>query len=248
MNIAICTDQKDYLNLIERKIKECYYENMPKRIYRFTQRNNLMYSLRFRDYQLLYVEYSMEEDKGMKTAHVISRRLPDCKVVLIVDERTAQSDIVRNGGYDYIIRPIESKSFYKVLKESIDIERSKDKDFEVYLNYKETKVFNTREIRYVESYYHRTNIFTHDEVYSCSSRQKKHIYDYLLPRTFLKVNQGVVVNMNDIDFLTEKNCILKTREVFNTSYIHLREIHKKYDQYRNNKNDGGKQIENSSMR
>ena len=53
----------------------------------------------------------------------------------------------------------------------------------------------------------------------------------LKSRWFMQVNQSVLVNMKCIDFLTDRNVILKSREVFPTSRKTLIQNHLLFEKF-----------------
>ena len=70
MNIAVCDDQLDYLNLIKKKLIECFHEpEMELNVYTFSTIQEMLYSTKFRCYEFAFIEMKVENDRGIEAAY-----------------------------------------------------------------------------------------------------------------------------------------------------------------------------------
>ena len=70
MNVAVCDDQLDYLNLIQKKIIECFHEpEMELNVYTFSTIQDMLNSTRFRCYEFAFIEMKVENDRGIAVSY-----------------------------------------------------------------------------------------------------------------------------------------------------------------------------------
>ena len=94
------------------------------------------------------------------------------------------------------------------------------------------RVFSVDEIKYVETYYNDLEIVTvNEEHFMTHVKNRYKLRPALRARWFIQVNQSVLVNMKCLDFLTDRNAILKTREVFSTSKGMLIQNHLEFEEF-----------------
>ena len=97
---------------------------------------------------------------------------------------------------------------------------------------KRKRIFNVDEIKYFETYYNDLEIVTVDDQHFMAHVKNRYkLRPVLKSRWFMQVNQSVLVNMKCIDFLTDRNVILKSREVFPTSRKTLFQNHLLYEKF-----------------
>lgn len=245
MNIAIRDDQKDYLNLLERRVKEYYTDDLPMNLYTFENGESFINSLDERGYNLVFIEMTTDNNRGIEIANELASHCPSCMIIFISDKPRRVREAFHYNTEYYLLKPLNSKEFKKIFLNAVSTYKSKDIHFFIGTSKGVHTLLKISDIKFVQTYYHDLEIMTHDRFYRSDVKQRYNIRPVLKPRHFLQVNQSVLVNMDCIDFLTEKCVILKTREVFNISYKRTIEIHMKYEEYLKNKR--GNNNENSDM-
>ena len=87
------------------------------------------------------------------------------------------------------------------------------------------------DIKFYQSNGTTIEICTQDSNYFVSKTSFEDIRKHLQYKAFLPVNHSTVINMEDIDFITNKQIILKTREVFSIPYKKKEQVLKQYYAY-----------------
>lgn len=236
MNVLVCDDQPDYLNLIVKKVKECYHAEMELKITTASDRVRLLEVLRYTNYHLAIVEMKMCDRKGVAIAKTIKRRVPGCNIIFISDEYLNVQKAFEVSPLYYLLRPINTKIFQKQMDRVVDLYRKRDMCF--FLNTRQGKnfIFRPSQIIYAQTYYATLEIVTRNGTIESDGKNRRKLFDELLPRQFLKINQSTLVNMDEIEIATLHNVILKSGEIFNISVSRIMDCHIIYDEYLRNRN------------
>lgn len=234
MNIAICDDQLDYQSLIEKKILECFNEkDIPLFIYKYSSIETLTESAKEHSYQFAFIEMNVENGKGIEAAKELLKVNRACRIIFISDKYQRISEAFEVHTLEYLLKPIKTEVFNDVLNFILDWYRHQNIRFVVPIReLAKKRLFTVDEIKYVETYYNDLEIVTVDDRhYMTHVKNRYKLRPALRARWFIQVNQSVLVNMKCIDFLTDRNVILKSREVFPTSRGKLMQNHLEYDQF-----------------
>ena len=220
MNIVVCDDQLDYLNLIEKKIVQCFDEKeIPLNTYTYSNIKDLIDSVKKHSYQFAFIEMNIENGKGVEAAQLLRKANPACRVIFISDKYRQVQEAFQVHALEYLLKPIDTNKFKDVMNYALDWYRSQNIKFVVPIrDIARKRVFSVDEIKYVETYYNDLEIVTvNEEHFMTHVKNRYKLRPALRARWFIQVNQSVLVNMKCLDFLTDRNAILKTREVFSTS-------------------------------
>ncbi|MFR7592497.1 MAG: LytR/AlgR family response regulator transcription factor [Longibaculum sp.] len=243
MNIAICDDQLDYLNLIEKKVIQCFDEKeIPLKTYAFSNIADFVDSLRFQSYQFAFIEMRVQGGRGIEAARRIRRKNPACRIIFISDKYYNIPEAFQVHALEYLLKPIVTEKFKNVLDFALEWYRQQNIRFVVPIReIARKKIFTVDEIKYVETYYNDLEIVTVDERhYMTHVKNRYKLRPALRARWFIQVNQSVLVNMKCIDFLTDRNVILKSREVFPTSRGTLIQNHMEFEDFLKHQNKNEK--------
>ncbi len=234
MNIVVCDDHLDYLNLIKRKVEECFHEpEMELHVYTYSSIQNMLDSTRERCYQFAFIEMKVENDRGIEAAYKLRELNRACQVVFISDQYIHIHEAFAVKAREYILKPIKTPEFQSVMDYLMDWYLHQNVKFVIPIRELGRKrIFNVDEIKYFETYYNDLEIVTvNDEHFMTHVKNRYKLRPVLRTRWFMQVNQSVLVNMKCIDFLTDRNVILKSREVFPTSRKTLIQNHLLYEEF-----------------
>lgn len=234
MNIAVCDDQRDYLNLIQKKIIECFHEKeIELQVYAYASIDEFIDSVEKHSYQFAFIEMKIENGKGIEAAQRLKKVNPACQVVFISDQYRRVTEAFQVRAREYLLKPISTDKFKDVFEYLMDWYLEQNIKFVVPIReIGRKRIFTVDEIKYFETYYNDLEIVTiHDEHFMTHVKNRYKLRPALKSRWFMQVNQSVLVNMKCIDFLTDRNVILKTREVFPTSRTSLIKNHLLYDEF-----------------
>lgn len=234
MNIAICDDQLDYLQLIKKKVMECFHEKeMTLHVYTYSTIKELLKSVKEHSYQFAFIEMRVENNHGIEAARQLRAINPACQIVFISDQYRRVKEAFDVRAREYILKPIQTKQFQSVFDYLMKWYLDQNIKFVVPIRELARKrIFSVDEIKYCETYYNDLEIVTvNEEHFMTHVKNRYKIRPALKSRWFMQVNQSVLVNMKCIDFLTDRNVILKSREVFPTSRNTLIQNHLLYENF-----------------
>lgn len=234
MNIAVCDDQLDYLNLIEKKIVQCFDEKeIPLKTFKYANVDDFIHSTRRHAYQFAFIEMNVQNGRGIEVAKQLRLKNPACRVIFISHKYINIPQAFEVHALEYLLKPIETEKFKDVLDYALEWYRQQNIKFVVPIrDIARKRIFSVDEIKYVETYYNDLEIVTVDEQrFMTHVKNRYKLRPALKARWFIQVNQSVLVNMKCIDFLTDRNVILKTREVFPTSRGSLIKNHLAFDEF-----------------
>lgn len=235
MNVLVCDDQADYLNLIVKKVKECYHAEMELKITTVSDRTRLLEVLRYSNYHLAIIEMKMCKGKGIAIAKTIKKRVPGCQIIFISDTYLDFHKSFEVSPMYYMLRPINTKIFEEQMKRAVALFRKRDVNF--YLNTRQGKnhIFRPSQIIYAQTYYSTLEIVAKHGKFESDGKNRGKLFENLLPRQFMKINQSTIINMDEIEIATLHNIILKTGEIFNISTSKIMDCHIRYDEYLRNR-------------
>lgn len=234
MNFAVCDDQLDYLNLVVKKVQESFHDNeIPLNIYPYSNVSEFLRSVSAHSYQFAIIEMDVEGGRGIQLAQLLMKLNPACRIVFMSHQYKNIHEAFSVNAMEYILKPINSKDFEEILDYLMKWYKDQNIKFVIPIReLRNKKIFYVNEIKYIETYYNDMEIVTVDDKhYIVHVKNRYKLRAALRSRWFLQVNQSVLINMNCIDFLTDRNVILKSREVFSVSRKYLMKIHLTFDRY-----------------
>ena len=108
MNIVVCDDQLDYLNLIEKKIVQCFDEKeIPLNTYTYSNIKDLIDSVKKHSYQFAFIEMNIENGKGVEAAQLLRKANPACRVIFISDKYRQVQEAFQVHALEYLLKPID---------------------------------------------------------------------------------------------------------------------------------------------
>ena len=132
MNIVVCDDQLDYLNLIEKKIVQCFDEKeIPLNTYTYSNIKDLIDSVKKHSYQFAFIEMNIENGKGVEAAQLLRKANPACRVIFISDKYRQVQEAFQVHALEYLLKPIDTNKFKDVMNYALDWYRSQNIKFVV---------------------------------------------------------------------------------------------------------------------
>lgn len=175
----------------------------------------------------------VENNHGIEAAKRLKKRNPACQVVFVSDQYRRVPEAFQVRAREYLLKPIKTEVFKDVFDYLMNWYLDQNIKFVVPIrDIGRKRIFSVDEIKYFETYYNDLEIVTvNDEHFMTHVKNRYRLRTALKSRWFMQVNQSVLVNMKCIDFLTDRNVILKSREVFPTSRGTLVKNHLLYDKF-----------------
>ncbi len=231
MNIVIFDKNKDYQNKIKNLVEDnyhikddllrvsCYYD-----VKQFIEANSQCL------FQIAFID---TQQRGIDAARQLREVNSSCMIVFMSENDDDIQKAFQLRASDYLFKPFDENTFQQIFYTVLEQYYGRNIKFIVPIrDMRRKRVFQVDDIKYVETYYNDIDIITVEGIhYITHVKNRYRIREVLKSRWFMQVNQSVLVNMKHIDFLTERNVILKTREVFTMSRLTFIENHLKYDSF-----------------
>lgn len=140
----------------------------------------------------------------------------------------------------FIQKPINHKIFENVINKIIEDYNRKNIRFSMPIRKSHSyEVFWVNDIRSIKTYYNDLEVvLCNGEVRECHVKSRYHIRNAVGCRWFLRVNENIMVNMNEIEFINDKCCIMKTGEIYKLSKVYNLALLKKYEIFKKLKKQG----------
>ncbi len=186
--------------------------------------------------QVVIMDQNFSDDP-LLTARLLIQNNRGLKIIWTGDKPLSSYEGLEPHIIGFIQKPIKDEQFITVIHKAIDDYNKRNIQFLCPIRKTHSyEKFWVNDIRIVYTYYNDLEItLCNGEKRECHVKSRYHLRNALGCRWFIRVNENVMVNMNEIDVLTDKICILKTHEVFKVSKTYSREIIKKYELFNKNK-------------
>ncbi|MGI6007531.1 MAG: LytR/AlgR family response regulator transcription factor [Ruminococcus sp.] len=201
MDIAICDDNKE-----ERKELRNMLEKIWKdvRITEGSDGQDLLNLLEAGEtYDLVFLDIFMDRVGGMEAGRIIRSRYPRIEVVLVSVSREFGPEAFELNAFYYLVKPYQEKLLRKVKER---FQKINDSRIEVYdVNSRQKQRIPYRKITYIESM--RNYLYVHmDAGPAVKLRESLQSFMERLDERFLKINRGVIVNMEAVEKMDADSC------------------------------------------
>ena len=219
MRIAICDDEKSYIEKIKKDIKSFQTHENEFEFSEFESGEEFIAEFSNDKYDLLILDIEMKDLNGLQTAEFI--RQLDKNVILIFK------------AFRYILKNQPEPIYFKQLSDTIQ---------EYYRNKKYIKVIDdgiekellTVDILYIEVYSHQIVIHTFNKEYY----QKGKLSDYekmLEESLFVRSDKSVLINVTNIDYIKKNQVFMKNGKILYVSRNHLEKITRAFLKFSRNR-------------
>ncbi len=140
----------------------------------------------------------------------------------------------------FIQKPINDEQFVYVIKKVIEDYNRCNVRFTCPVRGSHSyEVFWVNDIRSIFTYYNDLEIILcNGEKRECHVKSRYHLRNAAGCRWFIRINENIMVNMNEIELLSDKLCFMKTNEVYKVSKVYSHQILKKYEMFNKLKRQG----------
>lgn len=207
MKVAICDDEKFYVDNLKEFLDE-YYNSLDILIDTFISGEKLINKVREipTRYDLIFLDIEMEKFNGIEVAREIRKFNKEIIIIFVTSHIEFALQGYEVKAFRYITKPLDKDKLIKVL---VDVEKEvesdkkfliKDKDREILLNYKD--------IIYVEARNVNILIKTIDNSYTLR-KTLKDIGNELESSMFYKTHRSYIVNFNYVADYNNKSITMK---------------------------------------
>lgn len=178
---------------------------------------------------LLFLDIDLGEESGIEAAAWVAQNYPDTRIVFITGHREFAEEAFEVEALGYLVKPYDIKKMENVLKKAMShLEKKTAKEPEEIIITDENikKKLNLREILYVERQHAKSIITTREreyQVYETMTSLCERLGD-----SFLRINQGEIVNRNMIKEIKGNTMYLKNGREMSIGRTYRKEVMEKY--------------------
>jgi two-component system LytT family response regulator len=230
-NIAVCDDENITLKI------NCTYINELAKKYRidacingFNSGEAVIEYAEKEEIDILFMDIDMKGINGIQTASKVMKKNPRVVTIFITGHREFAYDAFTVEAFSFIVKPIEPERLDRIFKKAIlqvnDLNLRKQRTPLIITEENLKKKINQGIILYIERNDTQSMIVT---------KQSRHfVYETItslverLEDNFVRISQGIVVNLSEVDQLQQNQVIMKTGERFNIGRTYSKEFKKRY--------------------
>lgn len=244
INIAICDDDKKFIDYIEEILQEASLSECDVKYYEYLSGEALIADFDNNvNYDLLILNVQMQDMDGNEVAVKFHKRYIDAMLVFCSGIYSPMPLSLEVLPFRYLLKQFTKETMIKELKEIVKVlKRRKDEPYIVGSYYNNMVRLHPREIMYVSIAKSGSNIYVNPE--NCKfkfedrirSRKKlSEIYNVLKDYDFAYAHNSYIVNFNYIKRKTIKEVELINGEILTISRAREKEFRDKFDTFREHK-------------
>lgn len=236
INICICDDNLIHCTQLENYIIKYMRDilKMKVKIEIYGRGETLLKAIidRKETYQILFLDIEMDKLNGIETAQQI-RKMDRSLIIIYVtsyDKYTMESFEV--SPFRYLLKPVDCEQIYTVLSQAIDevMLNNQYLFFKYQNNQYQIKSESIISITSVQGRMILVTTVNNEEPF-CFYGKIKDMEENMNPLIFVKVNQGIIINMNYIHIISGSDIHMVNKEVFPISRGQKKKVKSSYNEY-----------------
>jgi len=230
-NIIVCDDEN-----IALKINCIYIEELVKKykidasVTGFQSGEKLIEFIENNEVDIAFLDIDLKGMNGIVVASRILKKNPKVITIFVTGHREFAYDAFTVEAFSYLTKPIDSDRLERVFKKAIlqvnDLSNRKLRTPLVITEENIKKKINQSIIIYIERVESQSVIVT--------KASKHYVYETItslvgrLEENFLRINQGIIVNLTEVASLQGNQIMMKSEEVFTVGRAYSKDVKKKY--------------------
>lgn len=197
MRVAICDDEKAMQTILEKLIDDYRrIRNVDIFIDKFNNGHDLLRALNERDYEIVFMDYQMEDIDGMETSRLIRNRDNDSVIIFVSAYPEVAVDSYEVNTFRFIVKPINKEKLFKAIDDYL---KSIDHDNLLILKTHEgTWKIKMSDIIYAEAKGKHTIIRTTQKTFEIHIHLKK-IENQLPDEKFCRCQRAYIAGFSHIE-------------------------------------------------
>jgi DNA-binding LytR/AlgR family response regulator len=233
-NIIVCDDEN-----IALRINCTYIEELAKKykieaiITGFLSGEKVIEFMESNEIDIAFLDIDLKGMNGIAVASKILKKNPRIVTIFVTGHREFAFDAFTVEAFSYLTKPIDPDRLERIFKKAIlqanDVNNRKLRTPLIITEDNIKKKINQSIILYIERIDTQSVIVT--------KAAKHSVYETItslaerLEEDFLRINQGVIVNLTEIEAIQGNQVSMKTGEVFAIGRTYNKEVKKKYLEY-----------------
>jgi DNA-binding LytR/AlgR family response regulator len=235
LTIAVCDDEN-----ITLKNNCTYLEELSKKykvdanIVSFCSGEDLLeYMDHNEDIDIAFLDVDMKGMNGIQTAGMMVRKNPRSVLIFVTGHREFAYDAFTVEAFSFLVKPIDpdrlDRIFRKAVLQEHDLMNRKLRCSLIITEDNIKKKISQPAILYIERIEARSVIVTktvRHGVYETITSLESRLED-----NFLRINQGIIVNLNEVAGVQGTQVTMKTGEIFPIGRTYQKQVKKRYLSY-----------------
>lgn len=224
MRIAVCDDVQADLDEMRHQLTEVWPE---AEIDTFIQSMELLQRVKWGvRYDLIFLDIIMKPENGIELGRRILEEVPDSKLVYVSNSREYGPEIYELNAFFYLLKPCETERLEEIRKR---FQKYQEKRIVVRLNKDHMENVPFHMISYIENEHNNLLIHLTNGSF-LRIRESMQRFMENLDERFLRVNRGIIVNMEAIERMDSDSCRVEGL-IFMLSRKERSELRKRYNDW-----------------
>lgn len=204
MRIAICDDEQNWIDAL-KTLLDSYFFSKQIQFYLSTFKNGSELLERQNEFDIIFMDYQMNELNGIEVAREIRRRNNNCTIIFVSSYPDIAIDAFEVDAYRFLVKPIDKKKLFNALDEHR--KRTESNDY-LIINYRtETVSVKMSDIIFCESTGKHSVIHTTNGDIDVSKNIKE--IECRLPKdNFFRCHRAYIISLAHIKTFNTEHVVL----------------------------------------
>lgn len=203
MKIAICDDNKEYVNEIESYIEKINADNVECEAYYSGEQLVKVYESNLADYDAIFLDMEMDGINGIETANIIRQYDKYVIIVFITSYTKYMQESFQCSPFRFLIKPVGFEGFKKVYYEMLN-KISSNEQYLIIDSNKAKLRLKYSDIIYIESKNHWVFIHMKENVYKIRNTLSQFIGE-IKSYDFIRTHKSYLINFNYVNKINKDN-------------------------------------------
>ncbi len=224
MRIAVCDDMQKDLDEMRGWLIQTWQD---AEVDTFIRGAELLRKMRMGTrYDLVFLDIIMKPENGIDLGRRILRDFPDSKLVYVSNSREYGPEIYELNAFYYLLKPCETEKLEEIRRR---YQKYQDRRITVRLNKDHLENVPFHRISYIENEHNNLLIHLTNGSF-LRIRESMQRFMESLDERFMRVNRGVIVNMEAIERMDSDSCRVEGL-IFMLSRKERSEMRKRYNDW-----------------
>lgn len=230
LNIAICDDDKTFINYIEGVIESCSVKYEEKfNIKTFSDGSKLIDYMLIdqKNFDIILLDMQMKDLDGIQTARKIRKQNKNTIIIFVTSYTNMVYDAFEVKAFRYLLKSKVEEQLDNILKEAIE-EIGEDKRNLFVFSFQSTNhMIPFQDIIYFESKKRSIYVYTKDREFNYYGKLKD-VEEQTKDMNFIRSHQSFLVNLKHVEEIKGFEIVLDTKQVLPISKSKVKDINRAF--------------------
>lgn len=206
MNIAICDDNHEHINIMEKYIFGTGLSDINCDAFFSGEELVKMYNIGEGNYDVIFLDMEMNALNGIETANIIRKTDKHVIIVFVTSHTKYMQSCFECSPFRFLIKPVSNEDFDKAFSDILKKLSEERTTFVFTENRNKIRLF-CEDIIYFECQAHYIHIHTKDKIHKICKTMAE-LYDSIDKAMFIQVHKSFIINLNHIREIKETELVL----------------------------------------